>query len=233
MKTLYLFLLVAFTSSNIFAQLSGVYTIDNSLPTKKKNFNSFAEVVNEIKSKGVSGDVVFNVAPSTYYELIVLEGVIDEFTNASITFKSSSDAQRVKVVNDALALMVVNSRNITFENFDFESRTASYSSVINFDNAINVNISNSRIATTSVSNNDRALIALANNSEQNKFDSNELNGNKIVSVAKFCHNNTFANNDMKFKAEIAVDNNSNKDLNMMANIMNGVADLVETASVVE
>jgi hypothetical protein len=229
MKTLYIFILLAFASTNIFAQLSGTYTIDNSLPSKKKNFNSFSEVVNEIKSKGLSGDVVFNVTPGTYYELIALESVIDDFTNASLTFKSSAEG-KVKIVNDALALAVVNSRNITFENFEFESRTASYSNVVKLDNAVNFKMINSSVYTSSVSNSDKALISLASNSEENVFENNFFKGNVIVSVAKFCHNNTFTNNDMNFTAESAVENSSTKDLKMMSNIMNGESDLADSAS---
>jgi len=229
MKTLYIFIFLAFSATNIFAQLSGSYTIDNSLPSKKKNFNSFSEVVNEIKSKGLSGDVVFNVTPGTYYELIALESVIDDFTNATLTFKSAGEG-KVKIVNDALALAVVGSRNISFDNFEFESRTASYSNVIKLDNAVNFSMTNSSVYTSSVSNSDKALISLTGNSEENVFENNYFKGNVIVHVAKFCHNNTFSGNDMNFNAESAIENNSTKNLKMVSNMMNGESDLADSAS---
>src|SRR4051812_11505384 len=43
--------------------LSGTYTIDASLPAACPNFISFADAITYLNANGVSGNVVFNIAP--------------------------------------------------------------------------------------------------------------------------------------------------------------------------
>ncbi len=50
------------------AQLSGMYTIDASLPTAGSNFASFTDAASALNMSGVSGPVVIEVADGTYTE---------------------------------------------------------------------------------------------------------------------------------------------------------------------
>jgi hypothetical protein len=55
----------ALTGAGVFAQLSGNYTIDSSLPAGGGNYPDFTSAITALTSAGVNGPVVFTVYPGT------------------------------------------------------------------------------------------------------------------------------------------------------------------------
>ncbi|MBW8048927.1 MAG: hypothetical protein FVQ77_01025 [Cytophagales bacterium] len=75
------------TSVNIFAQLSGTYTIGIN-PTD--SFASFTEAVDTLISQGVGGPVIFNVQNGTYNEQFEIPVITNVNATNTITFQSLS-----------------------------------------------------------------------------------------------------------------------------------------------
>jgi hypothetical protein len=82
------------------AQLSGVYSI-NSDATQNPDFISFREAVSAL-SAGVSGQVVFEVAPGSFEEFVTLNTVNGASESNRIVFKGmGSDNTQVVLTSDA------------------------------------------------------------------------------------------------------------------------------------
>ena len=82
------------------AQLSGVYSI-NSDATQNPDFISFSEAVSAL-SAGVSGQVVFEVAPGSFEEFVTLNTVNGASESNRIVFKGmGSDNTQVVLTSDA------------------------------------------------------------------------------------------------------------------------------------
>ena len=63
-RTSFLILALALLMGQAHAQLSGAYSIDNSLPTGGINYATFQDAANDLTAQGVSGAVTFAVSPS-------------------------------------------------------------------------------------------------------------------------------------------------------------------------
>lgn len=74
--------------------LSGAYTI-NPTGSAGNNFTSFTAAINALNCGGVSGPVVFNVAPATYNEQLVLNAIPGASAINTITFEGDSAATRI------------------------------------------------------------------------------------------------------------------------------------------
>ena len=110
------------------AQLSGTYTI-NSNASQNPNYTSFSAAASAL-SAGVSGQVIFEVAPGTYEEYVT----INEITGASATNRvifrgMGADNQQVVVTSNAgytdNSTIKINAADyITFENMTVTSTSA-------------------------------------------------------------------------------------------------------------
>jgi hypothetical protein len=78
-----LVVLLAVMTTNVWAQLNGVYTIDLTQPTAGTNFQTFSAFANTINAQGVSGPVTVNVAVGTgpYVE----QPIFNQITGMSVT----------------------------------------------------------------------------------------------------------------------------------------------------
>ncbi len=56
---------ISFNSTGVSAQMNGVYTVNDGIATGGRNFNSFAELIDQLHSQGVSGRVVVDAAPGS------------------------------------------------------------------------------------------------------------------------------------------------------------------------
>lgn len=169
-------------SISLSAQLIGQYTIDKTQPTKKKNYNSFQEAITDLKIKGISGDVTFMVKPRFYDEFLNFESV-NPASAHNITFQPSTD-DKIRMKNDAMAMVLFNSSGITFNNFEFDSRTSSYSSVILMDNASNIKFYNCLVSILSNTEKDLPMVSMKNSGnctfEKSRFSGSFLFKNMNV-----------------------------------------------------
>src|SRR5690606_2724566 len=70
--------------------LSGIYTIDNSLPTSGTNYQSFSEAVQDLADCGISAPVIFNIAPGqTFTEQVDIPEIVGASPTNTITFNGN------------------------------------------------------------------------------------------------------------------------------------------------
>ena len=118
----------------LFAQLSGTKTIGGTNP----DYTTFSQAVAALNSGGVSGPVVFNVAPGTYNEQISLNSISGTSATNTITFKSANNDSTSVILTHASSTSLSNnyvvkingSSYITFESMTIKrSGTNAYCSV--------------------------------------------------------------------------------------------------------
>ncbi len=68
------------------APLSGIYTIGGSLGS---SYSSFTSAVTDLTTNGISGPVIFNVAPGNYNETITIPAITGSDSANTITFNGS------------------------------------------------------------------------------------------------------------------------------------------------
>lgn len=71
------------------AFLAGTYTIDPALPAGGTNFTSFAAAVAALEC-GITGTVIFNVAPGTYTEQIRMHAIAGTSNTSRVIFRSAN-----------------------------------------------------------------------------------------------------------------------------------------------
>lgn len=100
-----IFLLYILNFANSFAALNGTYTI-NPLGG---NYTSISAAINALYTQGVSGPVIFNIAPETYNEHVVLNGGIS----------GASAVNKITFQKNPLLVGTVNIRNNPTVSDDF------------------------------------------------------------------------------------------------------------------
>ena len=153
----YLFLTLSLLFATIAsAQLSGTYTI-NSNASQNPNYTSFGAAVTAL-SAGVSGQVVFEVAPGTYEEYVT----INEITGASATNRvifrgMGGDNQQVVITSNAgytdnSTIKLNGTDYITFENMTVTSTSANKARLLVVDGQADYNHFNNLRFVGAVSN---------------------------------------------------------------------------------
>lgn len=123
-KNMFLFFLF-FLASSAKAQLSGTYTI-NMDASQNPSYTSFSAAVSAL-SAGVSGQVIFEVAPGTYEEYVTLNAVNGANESNRVVFKGTgADNTQVVLTSNAgytqnSTLTLDGSDYVTFENMTVSS----------------------------------------------------------------------------------------------------------------
>ncbi|MBT5991748.1 MAG: T9SS type A sorting domain-containing protein [Bacteroidetes bacterium] len=106
MKKLLYTLSILLLTTNCFSQtMSGTYLIGKNAPTYK----TVMSAVNALKTKGVSGPVVFRIYSGTYDEKIIIPQISGASATNRITFTSYN--------NDSSSVILINSNKTSAENF--------------------------------------------------------------------------------------------------------------------
>lgn len=110
----------------------GTYTVDPSLPPSATNFISLEDAVSAI-SCGISGPVVFDIAPGTYPEQIAIPQVIGASATNRVTFQSATGNPADVLIEfnasgtaDNYLVKLEDASYITFRNLTLEALNASY-----------------------------------------------------------------------------------------------------------
>lgn len=100
--------------------LSGTYTIGDGVGYDFVNISSAA---NSLYNCGISGPVVFNIAPGVYNEVLYLGDIYGASTTNTITFQAAAgaDSSTVTIYNDNTAAKLNNSKFVTLKNIGFKS----------------------------------------------------------------------------------------------------------------
>ena len=136
-KKLLLFLsLLLATVAN--AQLSGTYTISTN-SSQNPDYSSIGAAVSALAA-GVSGQVVFEVAPGTYEEYVSLNNISGTSTTNRVVFRGmGADNQQVVVTSNAgytdNATLTLNGTDyVTFENMTLTTTSTNKANVVRMKN---------------------------------------------------------------------------------------------------
>lgn len=126
MKKHLLLCLSLFLATIANAQLSGTYTI-NGDASQNPSYTSFSAAANALTQQGVSGPVVFEVAPGSYNEYVTLPEISGASETNRITFRGvGADNQQTVITGNAgypdNAMLTLNGTDyVTFENMTISS----------------------------------------------------------------------------------------------------------------
>lgn len=119
------------------AQLSGTYTINNNA-SQNPNYTSFSAAISAL-SAGVSGQVVFEVAPGTYEEYVTINQINGASATNRVIFRGmGADNQQVVVTSNAgytdnSTLKLNGADYVTFENLTVTSTSTAKARLLVFD----------------------------------------------------------------------------------------------------
>ncbi|TAL74928.1 MAG: hypothetical protein EPN88_03610, partial [Bacteroidetes bacterium] len=139
-KLFFLFLLVII-NGEMFAQLSGTKTIDNTLPTSGSNYNSFNDAIYALNTAGVgSGGVTFNVtAGQAFYEMTMYITATGTATDPIVFQKSGSGANPIIVGTSGIStsrdgcVKLKGTDYITFDGIDVRDNPANATTTTQFE----------------------------------------------------------------------------------------------------
>lgn len=175
--------------------ISGVYTIDGSLPTSGSNFNTLQEAMNQLAC-GVTGPVTFNIAAGTFNGRILCSSVPGASSVNTITFNGGTGnaGSRIIEFNSSTALepyivRIANTPYVSIRNVSIRSNNTTNAWLVHINNSNNCAIKNCNIeftgsALTSNGSNLAGLVINGSNttmttggtSTNAEIDSNFFNG---------------------------------------------------------
>ena len=119
------------------AQLSGTYTI-NSNASQNPNYTSFSAAASAL-SAGVSGQVIFEVAPGTYEEYVTINQITGASATNRVIFRGmGADNQQVVVTSNAgytdnSTVKLEGADYVTFENMTFTTTSTAKAQLLRFN----------------------------------------------------------------------------------------------------
>ena len=119
------------------AQLSGTYTI-NSNASQNPNYTSFSAAASAL-SAGVSGQVIFEVAPGTYEEYVTINQITGANATNRVIFRGmGADNQQVVVTSNAgytdnSTVKLEGADYVTFENMTFTTTSTAKAQLLRFN----------------------------------------------------------------------------------------------------
>lgn len=119
------------------AQLSGTYTI-NSNASQNPNYTSFSAAASAL-SAGVSGQVIFEVAPGTYEEYVTINQINGASATNRVIFRGmGADNQQVVVTSNAgytdnSTVKLDGADYVTFENMTFTTTSTAKAQLLRFN----------------------------------------------------------------------------------------------------
>ncbi len=122
------------------AQLSGTYTISSNA-SQNPHYASFGAAVTAL-SDGVSGQVVFEVAPGTYEEFVTIPSIQGASASNRVVFRGmGTDNQQVVLTSNAGYLekntLTLNGADyISFENMTIQTTSTNYANVVYLDKGV-------------------------------------------------------------------------------------------------
>ncbi|HEX6915266.1 MAG TPA: right-handed parallel beta-helix repeat-containing protein [Chitinophagaceae bacterium] len=169
--------------------ISGTFTIDAGAPTGGSNFQTFAEAVNYIAC-GINGPVVFNVAPGTYSEQVVIPQIGGTSATNTITFKGNlaSLSPNISSTTNRAAILLQGADHVIIDSLiiDVSAGTSGWGVALtgqaDSNRVSNCVITTSASSTSSnymglvISGSSSSYTTSGNNGNGNLFQNNTING---------------------------------------------------------
>ncbi len=122
------------------AQLSGTYTISSNA-SQNPDYASFSAAVTAL-SDGLSGQVVFEVAPGTYEEFVTIPSIQGASASNRVVFRGmGADNQQIVLTSNAgytekNTLTLDGADYISFENLTLQTTSTNYANVVYLDKGV-------------------------------------------------------------------------------------------------
>lgn len=188
------------------AFLAGTYTINSTIPASATNFTSFNAAVAALYC-GITGHVIFNVAPNTYTEQVRIGNIPGVGPTATVTFKSDNGVAATSILtfNSTNAatnytLKLDSARYFTFKDLTIRGTNTTNGRVIELaGTAANDSIANCIITAPTVTSASTNAVGIYSNSirgnGQNNIVKNTITGGSSgIYLVGFNVNNTSSNN---------------------------------------
>jgi hypothetical protein len=134
------------------SSLSGIYTINNTLPTAGVNYNSFADAMNALNGCGISGATIFHVKQGTYTEQVNIGTIIGTSSTSTITFTADPTNTTPAILTyagtsttDNYVVQFSGAENIIFDSLTINATGATYGYGFRFMTADNCVVRNCNI----------------------------------------------------------------------------------------
>ncbi len=208
-KILPLLLVLAFVSKGFSQALTGIKTIG---PSVSYNYTTISAAVADLNSKGISGNVIFSIDPSTAYTENFVINSFPAGANDTVFFRSSNtDSVKVNFTSTTNATNYIvgfqDAKNIVFDNFSFTANGTTYATIVNFFGSCkNIIFKNNRfnaaVIHTFDMNHDLCLSYSAGTHKSICFENNifnggnaaiQMNGSSQYNVGLTIRNNVFQN----------------------------------------
>lgn len=171
MKKCFFLALSLFIATLVSAQMSGTYTI-NSNSSSNPDYTSFSAAASAL-SAGVSGQVIFEVAPGTYEEYVTINEINDASATNRVIFRGmGADNQQVVITSNAgytdNATVKLNGTDyVTFENMTVTTTSTAKAQLLRFNGQCDyTRFENVRFVglevTSNSSDNDKNLVHMYN-----------------------------------------------------------------------
>lgn len=171
---------------------AGTYTIDLSRVTGGSNFQTFSEAATALAC-GIQGPIVFNIAPGTYTEQVVLGQINNTSATNTVSFIGAGKASTILTntgtsAADMITVLLNGTDHITFRDMTIASPGVGFGVGILLTNSADSNMfvnldivmNNTSTATTTagiaLSGSLTALTTTGNNGNYNTFDSLTVTG---------------------------------------------------------
>jgi hypothetical protein len=136
-------IIINFFIVNVYAQLSGTYNIGGTNP----DYNTILSAVNDLKLKGASGSIIFDIYPGTYSGFSI--GAISGLNNMdTLVIKSATNNSTdviIKELNETVQLL--GAIFVTLKHLTIESSGSTYTNAVIFDKVYYCSIQNCIIKT--------------------------------------------------------------------------------------
>jgi parallel beta-helix repeat protein len=127
-------------TQNLCLALSGYYTINSAVTTANRNFQNFTDVVNQLGCGGISGPVVFEVAPGSgpYNEQIVIPQITGASSINRVRFLGNGAIiQFAAVTADRHIIKLDGADYVTIDSMKIQTTSITYGWGIHFANGAN------------------------------------------------------------------------------------------------
>ncbi len=165
--------------------LSGTYTIDGSNSTSGTNYNSFADVLTDLRTFGVCGNVTFNVAAGTYNEQVIMGSILGLSSSSQITFNglgsSTVVASTLTNATDYGVIHLNGTDYVTFNNLTIKADNPNYGFGFLISNGADyVTIKNCTIDMSSVTSTGTASAGICVSSNFTTYSGGGINANYLT-----------------------------------------------------
>lgn len=141
----FLFVIICFCFPVKLAALSGVYTIDNTIPSSISNYTSFTAFANDLNANGVSGPVIVNVIANTVFNeqinFIQAPG-ISAVNSVTINGNGSTLSFNATVATMLHTMLLSGADYMTFNNLRFIGTGPQYALTVHLWNSADNNTFN-------------------------------------------------------------------------------------------